>query len=117
MATPAITGQPPALTVGQAVALTLLRDGYTQRTMQARTNVTPDDLYRLAALHDITAPHGTTEGHDCHEARGEDPCEPCEMARARADSRARARQRKAIPAAVLRARIAAGTTRRRAVSR
>ncbi|TLQ38740.1 hypothetical protein [Streptomyces marianii] len=117
METPAITGQPPALTVGQAVALTLLRDGYTQRTIQARTDVTPDDLYRLAALHDITAPHGTTEGHDCHEARGEDPCGPCEIARARADSRARARQRKTIPAAMLRGRLAAGTTRRRAVSR
>lgn len=109
MASPAITGQPPALTAGQAVALTLLRDGYTERTIQARTDVAPSDLYRLAALHDITAPHGTIEGHGCHRAQGEDPCGPCETARGRANARALARQRKNVPAAVLRARLGTGT--------
>ncbi|MER6408883.1 hypothetical protein ABT269_36570 [Streptomyces viridosporus] len=105
----------PALTVGQAVALTLLRNGYTQRAIQARTDVAPDDLYRLAAAHHIAAPHGTCEGHACHEARGEDPCGPCETAQARADARARAQQRKKIPPA-LRARLASGA-RRKAVVR
>ncbi|WP_221355380.1 hypothetical protein [Streptomyces beigongshangae] len=114
MATSAITGR-PTLTVGQAVALTLLRDGYTQRTIQTRTGIAPDDLYRLATLHSVTAPHGTVEGHTCHEAAAEEPCGHCELARARADSRARARQRKTIPATA-RARLLAAT-RRRAVHR
>lgn len=114
MATSALTGR-PALTVGQAVALTLLRDGYTQRAIRTRTDVAPDELYRLAAVHRITAPHGTCEGHACHEARGEDPCGPCETAQARADSRARAQQRKKIPPA-LRSRLASGA-RRKAVVR
>ncbi|MEW2078790.1 hypothetical protein AB0941_35220 [Streptomyces sp. NPDC013433] len=114
MATSPLTDR-PALTVGQAVALTLLRDGYTQRAIQARTDVTPGDLYRLAAVHGIAAPHGTCEGHACHEAQGEDPCGPCETAQARADARARAQQRKKIPPA-LRARLASGA-RRKAVTR
>ncbi|MEV5432764.1 hypothetical protein [Streptomyces sp. NPDC052701] len=114
MASFAITGR-PALTAGQAVALTLLRDGYTQRTIQTRTGVAPGELYPLAAVHGITAPHGTSEGHACHEARGEDPCGPCETAQARAESRARARQRKTIPPA-LRARLLTGA-RRKAVTR
>ncbi|MGC2997136.1 hypothetical protein ACPF8X_01695 [Streptomyces sp. G35A] len=114
MATFAPTGR-PALTVGQAVALTLLRDGYTQRAIRTRTDVAPDELYPLAALCGITAPHGTSEGHACHEARGEDSCGPCETAQARADARARARQRKTIPPA-LRARLLTGA-RRKAVTR
>jgi 7-cyano-7-deazaguanine synthase in queuosine biosynthesis len=98
MAHPAITDRPPALTAGQAVALTLLRDGYTERTITTRTDVTPHDLYRLAALHGITAECGTVEGHACHQARGEDPCGRCERARGRADARALARQRKSTAA-------------------
>ncbi|MFI8194699.1 hypothetical protein ACIF8T_39380 [Streptomyces sp. NPDC085946] len=111
MATFAPTGR-PALTAGQAVALTLLRDGYTQRAIHTRTDIAPDELYPLAVLHGISAPHGTSEGHACHEARGE---EPCETAQARADARARARQRKTIPPA-LRARLLTGA-RRKAVTR
>jgi RNA polymerase sigma-70 factor (ECF subfamily) len=111
MASPATPGQRPALTAAQAVALALLKHGHTQRTIQARTGVTPDALYRLAAAWDITAPCGTVEGHACHTARDEDPCVPCTTARGRADARERARQRKTLPAAVLRARL--GTSRRR----
>ncbi|MFH8804211.1 hypothetical protein ACH4F6_32240 [Streptomyces sp. NPDC017936] len=114
MATSPFTDR-PTLTVGQAVTLTLLRDGYTQRAVQAGTGVAPGDLYRLAAVHGISAPHGTSEGHACHAARGEDPCGPCETARARADSRARAQQRKKTPPA-LRARLLTGA-RRTAVTR
>ncbi|MFF8103275.1 hypothetical protein ACF07S_26650 [Streptomyces sp. NPDC016640] len=40
MATFGPTGR-PAHTVGQAVALTLLRDGYTQRAIHTRTDVAP----------------------------------------------------------------------------
>ncbi|MET9497449.1 hypothetical protein [Streptomyces sp. NPDC006552] len=114
MATSAITG-PSALTAGEAVALTLLRDGYTQRTIHTRTDIDLGALYRLAARHNVTAPHGTCEGHDCYEARGEDPCRPCELARARTTARALARQRRTIPAA-LRTRLTA-SARRRAVTR
>lgn len=88
----------PALTVAQAVALTLLRDGYTQRTITARTGTEPTDLYRLAALHDITAPHGTVEGHNCHEARDEDPCTKCTHAHGRAHAREHAQRRRTIGA-------------------
>lgn len=97
MATPAITNTPLALTASEAVALTLLRDGYRERGIRTRTGLTPGDLYRLAAVHDITASHGTVEGHGCHEARGEDPCWECETAHGRAQARALAQQRRTAP--------------------
>lgn len=116
MATPATHGQRSALTAAQAVALALLKLGYTQRTIQARTNIGPGALYALAATWDVTAPCGTVEGHACHTARDEDPCKPCATARGRADARELARQRKTLPAAVRRARF--GTSRRsKAVAR
>jgi len=111
MATPATSSRPPALTAAQAVALALLKHGHTQRTIQARTDVTPDVLYALAAAWDITAPCGTVEGHACHQVRDEDPCGPCATARGRADARELARKRKTLPAAVRRARF--GNPRRR----
>ena len=116
MATLANSGQPPALTAAQAVALALLRLGYTQRTIHTRTDITPGTLYALAAAWDVTAPCGTVEGHACHTARDEGPCGPCATARGRADARELARQRKTLPAAVRRARL--GTSRRhKAVAR
>ncbi|MFD0068729.1 hypothetical protein ACFV99_39935 [Streptomyces sp. NPDC059944] len=87
-----------ALTAAQAVALSLLRDGYTQRTILARTDTQPGDLYRLAALHAITAPHGTAEGHQCHEARNEEPCTNCGRAYGRVRAREHARQRRSLSA-------------------
>ncbi|MEV5010025.1 hypothetical protein [Streptomyces sp. NPDC055692] len=93
-----------ALTASQVVALTLLRDGYTQRTIAVRTGTDPHDLYRLAALHDITAlhgitaPHGTVEGHNCHEARGEEPCTSCAHAHGRAHAREHAQRRRTLGA-------------------
>ncbi|TLS45732.1 hypothetical protein FE633_13270 [Streptomyces montanus] len=114
MATPLIPSPRPTLTAAQAVALTLLRDGYTQRTITARTGVEPDDLYRLAMLHDITAPHGTVEGHHCHEARQEDPCTKCTHAFGRVHARQHARHRRTL-AAVPRSLRPRGRQGRRAV--
>ncbi|MGW2890586.1 hypothetical protein ACWDDN_35830 [Streptomyces griseoruber] len=98
MAASVIPSQRQALTASQAVALTLLRDGYTQRTIAVRTGTDPHDLYRLAALHGITAPHGTVEGHNCHEARGEEPCTSCAHAHGRAHAREHAQRRRTLGA-------------------
>ncbi|MDX2576795.1 hypothetical protein PV332_15090 [Streptomyces scabiei] len=98
MAASVIPSQRQALTASQAVALTLLRDGYTQRTIAVRTGTDPNDLYRLAALHGITAPHGTVEGHNCHEARGEEPCTSCAHAHGRAHAREHAQRRRTLGA-------------------
>ncbi|MFI6881134.1 hypothetical protein ACIBL6_47590 [Streptomyces sp. NPDC050400] len=84
------------LTAQEAVALTLLRDGYTQRTIYTRTGVTGEDLFPLAAVHGITAPHGTADGARCHEAADEEPCADCDTALVHADARARARQRRTL---------------------
>jgi hypothetical protein len=111
MASPAITGQPPALIASQAVALSLLRDNYAPVTIDRYTGVVADDLYRLAAAYGITAPCGTVNGYGCHQARGEDPCWDCETAHGRAQARERARQRKAVPASAHR-RLRAGRARR-----
>lgn len=98
MATPVIPSPQLALTAEQAVALVLLRDGYTRRTISARTGIIPGDLYNLAALHGISAPHGTVEGYHCHEARGEDPCTACTHADGRAQARQYAQRRRTIGA-------------------
>jgi RNA polymerase sigma-70 factor (ECF subfamily) len=98
MATSVIPRPRPALTAAQAVALTMLRDGYTQRTITIRTGTEPTDLYRLAALHDISAPHGTVEGHNCHEARDDEPCTGCTHAHGRAHAREHAQRRRTIGA-------------------
>ncbi|MEV6841072.1 hypothetical protein AB0N17_42465 [Streptomyces sp. NPDC051133] len=98
MAASVIPSPRPALTAAQAVALTLLRDGFTQRTITTRTGIEPSDLYRLAALHGITAPHGTVEGHNCHEARGEEPCTSCAHAHGRAHAREHAQRRRTLGA-------------------
>ncbi|MER5696046.1 hypothetical protein ACWDBO_30205 [Streptomyces mirabilis] len=98
MATSVISTPRPTLTAAQAVALALLHSGYKQRTITARTGVEPDDLYRLAVVHDVSAPHGTVEGHDCHEARDEDPCIQCTHAHGRADSRQHAQHRRTLGA-------------------
>lgn len=84
------------MNASQAVALTLLRDGYTQRTITARTGIEPTDLYALAARNGISAPHGTVEGHHCHEARKEEPCTPCTHAHGRAHARQHAQRRKTV---------------------
>lgn len=104
MATPANSGQPPALTASQAVALALLSHGHTAGSIHERTDITPRELYDLAALHDVTAPCGTVEGAGCHQARLEDPCPGCTTADGRARARALAAQRKAVPAHTLRHR-------------
>src|SRR4051812_25360811 len=98
MATSVIPHPRQALTLMQAVALGLLRDGFKQRTITARTGIQADELYRLAALHNITAPHGTVEGHDCHEAREEDPCTACTHAHGRAHARQHAQRRRTLSA-------------------
>ncbi|MFF3488718.1 RNA polymerase sigma factor [Streptomyces sp. NPDC002701] len=93
MATSAISAP---LTAGQAVALVLLRDGSSERSITQRTGISGDTLYRLAAGHDISGPHGTVEGHRCHEAAGTEPCDECTLADGRNQARARARHRKSI---------------------
>ncbi|GAA2523457.1 sigma-70 family RNA polymerase sigma factor [Streptomyces longisporus] len=96
MATDAMPATLPPLTASQAVALVLLRDGLTERSITHRTSIGGDTLYRLAAAHGITAPHGTVEGHRCHEAASTDPCDGCSLADSREQARALARQRKTI---------------------
>lgn len=96
MATDAMPAPLTPLTAGQAVALVLLRDGLSERSITQRTGVTGDTLYRLAAAHGITAPHGTVEGHRCHEAAGTEPCDGCSLADGRDQARARARHRKSL---------------------
>ncbi|MFC7830790.1 RNA polymerase sigma factor [Streptomyces sp. NPDC057375] len=87
---------PSALTTAQAVALVLLRDGFTERSITQRTGVPGDLLFRLAAAHGITAPHGTVEGHRCHEAANAEPCDGCSLADARDQARTRARHRRTV---------------------
>ncbi|MET8411083.1 hypothetical protein ABZV34_23775 [Streptomyces sp. NPDC005195] len=94
MATP--DTQDSTLTAAQAVALVLLRDGSTERSITKRTGTSGDDLYQLAAAHGITAPHATVEGHRCHEAAGSEPCDGCSLAAARAQARTLARQRRSV---------------------
>ncbi|MGW1620540.1 sigma-70 family RNA polymerase sigma factor [Streptomyces sp. NPDC002172] len=96
MATPDATVTLSPLTASQAVALVLLREGYRERSITQRTGVTADTLYPLAATHGITAPHGTVEGHRCHEAAGTEPCDGCSLADGRDQARARARHRKSL---------------------
>lgn len=97
MATPdAMPATLPPLTDDQAVALVLLRDGFSERSITQRTGIASDTLYRLAAAHGITAPHGSMEGHRCHEAAGTDPCDGCSLAAARNQARALARHRRSV---------------------
>ncbi|MGV9342885.1 sigma-70 family RNA polymerase sigma factor [Streptomyces sp. NPDC003688] len=96
MATSAMPATLPPLTVGQAVALVLLRDGYRERSITQRTGISGDTLYPLAAAHGITAPHGTVEGHRCHEAAGTEPCDRCSLADGRDQARALARHRRSV---------------------
>ena len=112
MATPdAMPATLPPLTASQAVALVLLRDGFTERIITQRTGISGDALYRLAAAHGITAPHGTVEGHRCHEAVGTDPCDGCSLADSRERARALARQRKTITSLPYALRRQVSTTR------
>ena len=85
---------PPRLTASAAVALTLLRDGYSERAIDRRTGITPEVLYPLAAAHHVTAPCSTVEGARCHLARSEDTCTSCQTALGRVNARALARQRR-----------------------
>ncbi|MEU9413562.1 hypothetical protein AB0E08_48830 [Streptomyces sp. NPDC048281] len=118
MATSVLPHPKPSLNASQAVALILLRDGYTERTIAARTGTEPTALYQLAAQHDITAPHGTVEGHNCHQAAGTEPCDECNLADARNQARTLARHRKSLtslPRALQRqANLPHGTGRRKA---
>ncbi|WP_019074403.1 RNA polymerase sigma factor [Streptomyces hokutonensis] len=119
MATDAMPATLTPLTADQAVALVLLRDGLSERSITQRTGVTGDTLYSLAAAHHITAPHGTVEGHRCHEAAGTESCDGCSLADARVQARARARHRKSIgslPRALQR-QAAGRTGRRKAAAR
>lgn len=117
MATPdAMPATLTPLTADQAVALVLLRDGLSERSITQRTGVTSEALYRLAAAHHITAPHGTVEGHRCHEAAGTDPCDGCGLADSRDQARARARHRKSLSSLprALRRQATSRTGRRKA---
>lgn len=91
MAIPATSATPPDLNT--AVALALMAAGFTADDIMLRTGIVPDDLYRLAVLHNVPGPHGTVEGFGCHRARREPPCEQCAPLEARFESQARARQR------------------------
>ncbi|MFR0367622.1 hypothetical protein [Streptomyces sp. MCC20] len=91
MAIPATPANPLDLTT--AVALHLLGAGFPADDIKLRTDIAPDDLYRLAALHNVPGPHGTVEGFGCHRARRESPCEQCAPLEGRFEAQARARQR------------------------
>ncbi|MGW7820153.1 RNA polymerase sigma factor [Streptomyces puniciscabiei] len=110
----ATNAMPDTLAAGQAVALVLLRDGLSERSITQRTGVPGDDLYRLAATHGITAPHGTVEGHRCHEAASTEPCDGCSLADARNQARTRARHRRSISSLPRALRRQATGRRRRA---
>jgi RNA polymerase sigma-70 factor (ECF subfamily) len=115
MATPDAMPAPlPLLTASQAVALVLLRDGLSERSITQRTGIGGNTLYRLAAAHGITAPHGTVEGHHCHEAASTEPCDGCSLADARDQSRARARHRRSVSSLPRALRRQASGRRRRA---
>lgn len=115
MATPdAMPATFPPLTAGQAVALILLRDGFTERSITQRTGIVGDTLYRVAATHGITAPHGTVEGHRCHEAADTEPCDGCSLADARDQARTRARHRRPVSSLPRALRRQATGRRRRA---
>ncbi|MFD5814732.1 hypothetical protein [Streptomyces sp. NPDC127038] len=86
----------PGGSVQQAVALTLLRDGYTERSIRTRTGIRSIELYPLAAAHGFSAPHGTPEGAACHQAAGDDGCTACDLVQAREDARTRAKQRRTL---------------------
>ncbi|WP_326581728.1 hypothetical protein OIE69_43970 (plasmid) [Actinacidiphila glaucinigra] len=83
----------PRLSAAQAVALTLLRDGSPAATIQRRTGIALQGLYPLAVAWQITAPCGTVEGAECHIARGEDTCKPCQRVKGKADAQARAQRK------------------------
>ncbi|MFK0112535.1 RNA polymerase sigma factor [Streptomyces sp. NPDC091217] len=85
-----------SLTAEQAVALVLLREGYRERSISHRTGIGSDTLYTLAAVHSISAPHGTVEGNRCHEAAGSEPCDACSLAASVDQARALARHRKSV---------------------
>ncbi|MEU0896883.1 hypothetical protein [Streptomyces massasporeus] len=93
MAIPSDPATPPALTIAQALALDLMADGFSAGDIRLRTEIAPIDLYRLAALHNVPAPHGTVEGFGCHWARHEASCAQCAPFEARFDAQERARQR------------------------
>ena len=93
MAIPVTPAIPPALTTAQALALDLMADGFGDDDITMRTEIEPEDLYQLAAQHNVPAPHGTVEGVGCHQARDEPPCEQCGPFEGRFDAKARARQR------------------------
>lgn len=93
MIPPAISPSRSPLTLPQAVALSLLRDGYTAHSIKRRTGTDTPLLYTLAVQHGIQAPHGTLEGGAIHDARGEERCEPCEKVAARQQAREYARHR------------------------
>ncbi|MGP3777071.1 hypothetical protein ACTWJ8_40185 (plasmid) [Streptomyces sp. SDT5-1] len=96
MATTTPSLSPALLTASEAVALVLLRDGHSERAITQRTDVPAATLYPLAATHGITAPHGTVEGHRCHEAAATEPCSECSLACGRDQARALARHRKSV---------------------
>ncbi|WP_460074096.1 sigma-70 family RNA polymerase sigma factor [Streptomyces sp. YKOK-I1] len=108
-----------ALTADQAVALVLLRDGYCERSIIQRTGIDGDTLYELAAAHDISAPHGTVEGHRCHEAADTEPCDECSLADGRDQARALARHRKSVTSLprALQRQVGCTTGRRKAGTR
>ncbi|AVH61830.1 MULTISPECIES: RNA polymerase sigma factor [Streptomyces] len=114
MATDAMPAALTPLTASQAVALVLLRDGLTERSITQRTGIVGDTLYRLAAAHGITALHGTVEGHRCHEAAGTEPCDGCSLADARDQARTRARHRRSVSSLPRALRRQATGRRRRA---
>ncbi|MCQ8833783.1 hypothetical protein [Streptomyces malaysiensis] len=93
MAIPATPTSPPAVTTAEALALDLMADGFSADDIRLRTEIAPDDLYRLAALHNVPSPHGTIEGFGCHRARREQPSEKCAPLEARCEAQFRARQR------------------------
>ena len=84
-----------------ALALTLLRDGDLPDTeIRNRTGLDYPALYAAAAAAGISGPHGTPEGAQSHLASKTPFCHDCEPFAGRAQSRARAWERKAPAATV-----------------
>lgn len=69
-----------ALPSQERLALQLLSEGVRASVIALRTNVTAPQLYAIAAKYEVTAPCATSEGANCHLARGEEPCRRCRHA-------------------------------------
>jgi hypothetical protein len=95
------------------VALTLLRDGFSEAAIVRRTGVATDALYEAAVALNIRPAHGTAERALVDQAAGEVPCTDCQKALGSRQSRQLAAAKVAATRRQVTARLRARTTRHR----